>query len=42
MSRRFESHRVEDMEIFSTVLWHLRQETALATLAQEVRLSLSY
>ena len=37
MSRRFEAHRVEDMEIFSTVLWHLRQETALATLAQEVR-----
>lgn len=36
LARRVEAHRVENMEVFSTVLWHLRQESALATLSQEV------
>jgi hypothetical protein len=36
MARRVEPHRIEDLDIYSTVLWHLRQETALSYLAHEV------
>lgn len=36
MARRIEAHRVEGMEVFSTVLWHQRNETALSYLANEI------
>eukprot|EP00039_Didymoeca_costata_P001234 m.50940 g.50940 ORF g.50940 m.50940 type:complete len:730 (+) comp10694_c0_seq1:232-2421(+) len=36
MARRVEPHRVDGMELYSTVLWHLRRETALSYLAHEV------
>lgn len=36
MARRIEPHRVSGMEHYSTVLWHLRKETALSYLAHEV------
>lgn len=36
MARRIEPHRVSGMELYSTVLWHLRKETALSYLAHEV------
>ena len=36
MARRIEPHRVGGMELYSTVLWHLRKETALSYLAHEV------
>eukprot|EP00730_Choanoeca_flexa_P000915 TRINITY_DN10397_c0_g1_i4.p1 TRINITY_DN10397_c0_g1~~TRINITY_DN10397_c0_g1_i4.p1 ORF type:complete len:866 (+),score=196.81 TRINITY_DN10397_c0_g1_i4:3-2600(+) len=36
MARRLESHRVDGMEYYSTVLWHMRKETDLAYLANEV------
>ena len=31
-----EPYRLEDMEIFSTTLWHLRKDTALSALAHEL------
>ncbi|KIY92589.1 Protein bimA, partial [Monoraphidium neglectum] len=34
-ARRADPHRVEGLELYSTVLWHLRRETELAHLAQE-------
>jgi len=34
--RRLEPQRVEGLDIYSTVLWHLQSEVALSTLAQEV------
>eukprot|EP00040_Diaphanoeca_grandis_P018687 m.98309 g.98309 ORF g.98309 m.98309 type:complete len:737 (-) comp27050_c1_seq1:33-2243(-) len=36
MARRLEPYRSQGMEIYSTTLWHLRQETALSYLAHEV------
>eukprot|EP00038_Savillea_parva_P018736 m.25338 g.25338 ORF g.25338 m.25338 type:complete len:734 (-) comp4227_c0_seq1:59-2260(-) len=36
MARRLEPYRTEGMEIYSTTLWHLRQESALSYLAHEV------
>eukprot|EP00037_Helgoeca_nana_P000210 m.20701 g.20701 ORF g.20701 m.20701 type:complete len:726 (+) comp10271_c0_seq1:41-2218(+) len=36
MARRLEPFRIEGMEIYSTTLWHLRQESALSYLAHEV------
>lgn len=36
MARRIEPHRVQGMEIYSTVLWHMRQETPLSYLGHEV------
>eukprot|EP00051_Salpingoeca_urceolata_P021552 m.339681 g.339681 ORF g.339681 m.339681 type:complete len:718 (-) comp19820_c0_seq7:2428-4581(-) len=36
LARRHEAHRVAGMEIYSTVLWHLRNDTALSYLANEV------
>ena len=36
MARRLEPHRVEGMEIYSTVLWQLGNSTALSYLAHEV------
>jgi len=34
--RRLEPQRVEGLDIYSTVLWHLQSEVALSTLAQDV------
>jgi len=36
MARRLEPHRLAGMEIYSTVLWHMRQETPLSYLGHEV------
>lgn len=36
MARRLEPYRSQGMEIYSTTLWHLQQETALSYLAHEV------
>ena len=36
MARRVEAHRLDGMAVYSTVLWHLRRETALSYLAHEV------
>lgn len=36
MARRLEPYRTQGMEIYSTTLWHLRQESALSYLAHEV------
>ncbi|PKC75688.1 TPR-like protein [Rhizophagus irregularis] len=35
-ARQLEPYRLEDMEIFSTTLWHLRKDTVLSTLAHEL------
>ncbi|EGD72435.1 hypothetical protein PTSG_00454 [Salpingoeca rosetta] len=35
-SRRLDMCRLQDMEIFSTVLWHLKDKTALSYLANEL------
>jgi len=34
--RRLEPQRVEGLDIYSTVLWHLQSEVALSTLAHDV------
>jgi len=34
-ARRSDPYRVEGLELYSTVLWHLRKEAELAHLAQE-------
>jgi len=34
--RRVEPQRVDGLDVYSTVLWHLQSEVALSTLAQEV------
>ncbi len=36
MAKRVEAHRVDGMAVYSTVLWHLRRDTALSYLAHEV------
>ncbi|KZT52482.1 TPR-like protein [Calocera cornea HHB12733] len=36
MARLMDPHRQEDMEIYSTLLWHLSREVALSFLAQEL------
>ncbi|CAI2171944.1 17875_t:CDS:10 [Funneliformis geosporum] len=35
-ARQLEPYRLEDMEIFSTTLWHLRKDTVLSALAHEL------
>ncbi|RIA95275.1 hypothetical protein C1645_816869 [Glomus cerebriforme] len=35
-ARQLEPYRLEDMEIFSTTLWHLRKDAVLSTLAHEL------
>ena len=34
--RRLEPQRIEGLDIYSTVLWHLQSEVALSSLAQDV------
>lgn len=34
--RNLEPWRMEGMEVYSTVLWHMQQETALSALAQDL------
>jgi anaphase-promoting complex subunit 3 len=34
--RKLEKYRVEGMEIYSTILWHLRKESQLSYLAHEL------
>ena len=34
--RRVEPQRVEGLDIYSTVLWHLQAEVSLSTLAQDI------
>ncbi len=36
-ARTLDRQRVEGMELYSTVLWHMRRECELAHLAQEVQ-----
>jgi anaphase-promoting complex subunit 3 len=36
LARRKDPTRLEGMEVFSTVLWHLKKEVELSFLAQEV------
>ena len=36
-ARALDGQRVEGMELYSTVLWHLRRESELAHLVQEVQ-----
>ena len=33
---QLEPHRLEGMELYSTVLWHLQREVQLSALAQEL------
>ncbi|CAG8571030.1 17796_t:CDS:10 [Racocetra persica] len=35
-ARQLEPYRLEDMELYSTTLWHLRKDTALSALAHEL------
>ncbi|CAG8682579.1 3809_t:CDS:10 [Dentiscutata erythropus] len=35
-ARQLESYRLEDMELYSTTLWHLRKDTDLSALAHEL------
>ncbi|QDZ20960.1 cell division cycle protein 27-like protein [Chloropicon primus] len=35
-ARRIDPHRLEDLEIYSTVLWHMKKETDLMYLAHEL------
>ena len=34
--RQLEPHRLDGMELYSTVLWHLQREVQLSALAQEL------
>src|SRR5690606_5189135 len=34
--RKVEPHRVEGMEVYSTILWHLRKEVELSYLAHQL------